>query len=317
MSLATEERVAREWIGSRLAGFLTSRPVAYRRQLFLLLLPYLLGMTVLVLLPALLSIPFAFADYDALSPPVWVGLENFAEMADDWLFWNGLGVSLFFIVLAVPLRVLGALLLAFLLQKQSKANNVKRGLVYLPTIIPDVAYALLWLYIFNPLFGPLNWVLRLFGVGIGFEGWLLETWPSRFAIAFMMLWPIGEGFVLMLAALQDIPAELQEAARVDGASGRQRFFSITLPLLAPALLLLLFRDTVLSFQSNFVPALITTGGGPYYATQFLPLYIYTNATEYQRFGYASAMTWVMYAVTILVIVLQFVVARRWWRSLHD
>jgi multiple sugar transport system permease protein len=317
MSLATKEQATRRDTRSGLARLITSRRIPYNRQLLILLLPYLVGLVVLVLLPALISIPFAFADYDAISPPRWIGLGNFAEMAGDWRFWNGLGVSLFFIALAVPLRVLGALLLAFLLHKRSRANGIARSIVYLPTIIPDVAYALLWLFIFNPLFGPLNWILRIFGVGIGFEGWLLETWPARFALVFMMLWPIGEGFVLMLAALQDIPGELREAATVDGASGWQRFSQITLPLLAPALLLLLFRDTVMSFQSNFVPALITTGGGPYYATQVLPLYIYINFSDYQRFGYASSMTWVMYLVTILVIALQFIVARRWRNALYD
>jgi multiple sugar transport system permease protein len=121
----------------------------------------------------------------------------------------------------------------------------------------------------------------------------------------------------MLAAFNQIPHELGEAAQVDGASGKQRFLHITLPLLAPAILLLLFRDTVLSFQTNFVPGLITTGGGPYHATRFLPIYIWENASEYQRFGYAAAMTWVMYAVTLVIIALQFIVARRWRDLLND
>jgi multiple sugar transport system permease protein len=157
--------------------------------------------------------------------------------------------------------------------------------------------------------------LRLLGAEP--ESWLLEPWPAKFAIVIMMLWPIGEGFVLMLAAFHQIPHELSEAGQVDGASGRQRFLHITLPLLAPAILLLLFRDTVLSFQANFVPGLITTGGGPYHATRFLPIYIWQNAAEYQRFGYAAAMTWVMYGITAAIIALQFVVIRRWRNLLSD
>lgn len=289
--------------------------ISYKRQLRLMLAPYVLGLLGLVLLPALLSIPFAFTDYNALRAPDWIGLGNFSEMLGDWLFWNGLGASLFYIALAVPLRVLGAVFLAFLLHKPTFSNKINRVIAYLPTLIPDVAYALLWLYIFNPIYGPLNWILRLLGAEP--ESWLLEPWPAKFAIVIMMLWPIGEGFVLMLAAFQQIPHELSESAQVDGASGKQRFLHITLPLLAPAILLLLFRDTVFSFQANFVPGLITTGGGPYHATRFLPIYIWENAAEYQRFGYAAAMTWVMYGITAIIVALQFVVARRWRSLFYD
>ncbi|HEY0071649.1 MAG TPA: sugar ABC transporter permease [Chloroflexia bacterium] len=289
--------------------------IGYKRQLALMLVPYVLGLVGLVLLPALLSIPFAFTDYNALRAPDWIGLGNFSEMLGDRLFWNGLGASLFYIVLAVPLRVFGAVFLAFLLHKPTLGNKINRVIAYLPTLIPDVAYALLWLYIFNPLYGPLNWILRLLGANP--ESWLLEPWPAKFAIVIMMLWPIGEGFVLMLAAFNQIPHELGEAAQVDGASGKQRFLHITLPLLAPAILLLLFRDTVFSFQANFVPGLITTGGGPYNATRFLPIYIWENAAEFQRFGYAAAMTWVMYGITAAIIALQFVAARRWRNLLYD
>ncbi|HYO48671.1 MAG TPA: sugar ABC transporter permease [Chloroflexia bacterium] len=316
MSLATERQQAGEARTSPLDRFSFLGRLNYKRQLSLLLLPYLFGLLLLVVCPALLSIPFAFTDYDALSPPQWIGLDNFQEMFADRLFWNGLGVSVFFIVVAVPLRVLGALFLAFLLHKSTRVNKFFRSLVYLPTIVPDVAYALLWLYIFNPLYGPLNWILPVFGPHT--EGWMLVEWPARFGIVLMMLLPIGEGFVLMLAALQDIPSELQESAAVDGASPWQRFWNITMPLLAPAILLLFFRDTVMSFQITFVPSIITAEiGKPYYATLFLPVYIWQTATEYQNFGYAASMTWLMYIITAVVIFLQFVVARRWRNALYD
>jgi multiple sugar transport system permease protein len=298
--------------------------LTYKRQLFLLLLPYLFGLAALVALPALLSIPFAFTHFDALSAPRWAGLENFGEMFGDSRFWNGLNVSLFFIAIAVPLRLVGAVLLAFLLYKPRPSNRLYRVLVVLPTIVPDVAYALLWLYIFNPIYGPLNWILPIFGASP--TGWLLQPGPAKFGVVVMMLWTIGEGFVLMLAALQDIPGELQEAAAVDGASGAQRFTKITLPLLAPAMLLLLFRDTIFSFQANFVPAIVTfeeggpiysSGGETYRATEFLPVYIWHNLTEFQDYGYAAAMTWIMYIVTALVVALQFIIARRWRATLNS
>jgi len=316
MSLAEEQvrsKPQTTWTGA-LSNSALLRKVTYKHQLWLLLLPYLFGLFLLVVLPALLSIPFAFTQYNALSEPKWIGFDNFSAMFRDDLFWNGLSVSLLFIAVAVPLRVLGAVFLAFLLHKATRANRFFRSIVYLPTIVPDVAYALLWIYIFNPLYGPLNWILPFFGQEP--HGWLLEPGPAKFAIILMMLLPIGEGFVLMLAAFHDIPNELQESAAVDGATGRQRFTHITLPLLAPAILLLFLRDTVLSFHITFVPALITTHAGPYNATRFLPFYIYQSASEYQQYGYAAAMTWIMYGVTAVVIALQVIVARRWRNALN-
>jgi multiple sugar transport system permease protein len=306
-AVAGERSTAAAWVLKRLAP--EGRFLTYKRQLFLLTLPYLVGLIGLVLVPFLFSIPFAFTRYDAISPPRWVGLENFQDMFSDDRFWAGVWSSLFFIALAVPLRMLGAMLLAFLLYKPRPSNRVYRVLVYLPTIVPEVAFAMLWLYIFNPLYGPLNWILPLFGLPPSV--WLLWEWPARFAAVIMLLWTIGEGFVVMMAAMQDMPKELHDSASVDGATGWQRFNRITLPLIAPFLLLLTLRDIVLSFQITFVPALVTFGGGkPYYATQFLPFYIWQTVTDDGQFGYAAAMSWVMYAITAAIIVLTFVVARR-------
>ena len=316
MSLAAKQESARIESSSARARFNTFGRLHYKRQLLILLIPYLLGLLVLVVLPALLSIPIAFTEYNALSPAEWIGLQNFQEMFSDDLFWNAVRISAFFIIVAVPLRVMGAVLLASLLYKRSRANSAARSIVYLPTIIPDVAYALLWLYIFNPLYGPLGWVLQIFGIYGG--AWLLFPNIAPYALVLMLLWPIGEGFVLMLAALQDIPGELHEAAATDGATGWQRFRLITMPLLAPAILLLFLRDTILSFQTTFVPVLVTfEGGKPYYSTQLLPVYIWQNASEYQRFGYAASMTWVMYGITAVIVLAQFLVFRRWRNALYD
>jgi multiple sugar transport system permease protein len=307
MSAVAQNRPTAKGLLKRLAP--EGRLLTYKRQLFVLTLPYLLGLLGLVLLPFLLSIPFAFTDYDALSPPRWIGLENFSDMFVDDRFWAGLWASLFFIALAVPLRVLGAMLLAFLLYKPRRSHRIYRVLVYLPTIVPEVAYAVLWLFIFNPLYGPLNWILPLFGLPPSV--WLLWEWPAKFASVIMLLWTIGEGFVVLMAALQDIPTELHDAAAVDGATGVQRFTRITLPMLSPFLLLLTLRDIALSFQITFVPALVTfEGGKPYYSTQFLPFYVWQTVTDDGQFGYAAAMSWVMYAITAGIIVLTFVVARR-------
>jgi multiple sugar transport system permease protein len=296
------------------------RVSAYQWQLFLMLGPYLLGLGVLILIPALLVIPLAFTQYDALSPPQPVGLANFAEMLRDRQFQSGLQVSLALVLVAVPLRVLGALLLALLLQARRRWFGLFRGAAYLPTIIPDVSYALLWLYIFNPLYGPLTSVSHIFQSFAEVEilpagpppgVWLTDPQSARVGVILMLLFTIGEGFVLLLAALHEIPRELHEQAAIDGASGDQQLVHITLPLLAPALLLLSLRDTIFTLQASFVAAVIVTKGGPYYATTYLPYWIYLNTTEFQRFGYAAAMNWVLYGITAAIIILQVWIARRW------
>jgi multiple sugar transport system permease protein len=292
------------------------RGVGYRGQLVLLLAPYLVGLGLLVLLPALMGLPLAFTDYDAIRPPRWVGLENFADLARDPIYRKAVFNSLVYIVLAVPLRLLGALVLALLLVRRIRGVGGYRAAVYLPTVVPDIAWALLWLWVFNPIYGPLNQLLAL--AGLPGPAWMIEEWGARYAIVFMMVWQIGEGLVVCLAALGDIPGETLEQSAIDGAAPWQTLARVTLPLLAPVLLILLFRDTVFSLQANFVPALIVgRGGGPNYATTFLPMYVYTTAFDYLRLGYAAAMTWTMYGLTAAVLWAQYRVARRYRLGFRD
>ncbi len=175
---------------------------------------------------------------------------------------------------------------------------------YLPTVVPDVAYALLWLWIINPLYGPLN--LALDAVGGPTPRWLTDPRAAQWAVIIMSLFVIGEGFIVAMATRQGIPGELYELGDVEDATPLYMFWRVTLPLMAPTLLLLMFRDTIFSFQANFVPALLVTGGGPPpYATTYLPLFIYRNAFEYLRYGYASAATLVMFGLTALIVYVQW------------
>ncbi|MEO8285116.1 MAG: sugar ABC transporter permease [Chloroflexota bacterium] len=267
-----------------------------------------------------MTAPIAFVDFDALSPPRPVGLDNFREMRRDDQFWNGLKASLILLLIAVPLRVCGALLLALLLRARQWGFGFFRGVAYLPTIIPDVAYALVWLYIFNPLYGPLNSISQMFASGAENELmpagappgiWLTDPRAAQVAIMLMLMFTVGEGFVLLLAGLHEIPGDIYDAAALDGASGFDQVTRITLPLLAPSLILLTVRDTIFVLEASFVAATIVTLGGPYYATSYLPFWIYQNVTDFQRFGYGAAMTWVLFAITLAVVAVQFWVARRW------
>jgi multiple sugar transport system permease protein len=274
-----------------------------------MLLPYLLGTIVLVALPALLTAALAFTQYDALSPPVWIGLQNFRELFANPLLWTAMRNSIYFVVLAVPLRMLGALALALLLNQRSRGGGAYRVAVYLPTIIPDVAYALIWLWIFNPVYGPLN--LLLGALGLPAPAWLVQPSTAKLAIVIMSLFQIGEGFVVLLAGLHDIPEEYYASAAIDGGSRWQMFRLITLPLLAPWLLLLTIRDVTLSAQSTFTPAYLMTDGGPYFSTLFMPLLIFDEAFERFRLGSGAAIMLLFFLGLGLLVLLIYFVAGGW------
>jgi multiple sugar transport system permease protein len=262
-----------------------------------------------VAIPAALSLALSFSYYDSISPPFWTGLQNFREIASDPLLWISLGNSLYFILLAVPLRVLGALLLALLLNRPRRGTGVYRAAVYLPTVVPDIAYALIWLWIFNPIYGPLNRTLQL--LGIAAPAWLVNPETARLAFVIMALFQIGEGFVILLAGLKYIPGEFYESAQIDGGNWWQLFRFITLPFLVPWLVLLTFRDVILSFQYTFTPSIIMTGGDPYYSTLFLPLLIFEEAFERFRFGAGSAMMLLMFLTTLGLLWILYRLFKTW------
>jgi multiple sugar transport system permease protein len=281
----------------------------YQTRLRLLLLPYASGIVVLVLIPAIISFGLAFFHYDGLSPPRWAGNLNFILAYTDELFNLSLQNSLALIILPIPLRVFGAFLVARLMQRNGRLINWLRATIYLPSAIPGAAYALAWLWIFNPLYGPLNLLLQ--SIGLVPPAWLVDPGWAKPALILMSFWQIGEGFLVSFAALQDMPPQLEDAAKIDGAGTWGILRHITLPLVAPILLLLTFRDAILSFQESFTYILLMTNGGPYYSTYTLPLFVYEQGFDLLQFGVASAALWVMYAVTGLIVVFLYIIARQW------
>jgi multiple sugar transport system permease protein len=289
-----------------------------RRQLAAMLAPYVLGLVALVAVPAVLTFGFALTEYDLINAPQFVGLDNFRELAEDDVFRTALWNSIAFALVAVPLRLGAALGLALLLHRRHRAAGTARTAVMLPTVVPDVAYALLWLWLLNPLYGPIPLFLAQLGPGnttlwgLSVPQFLTHPNDARAAIVLMALFTIGEGFLLLLVARQLLPTELYDLAALEDATAWGVFRRVTLPLIAPLLVLLALRDTILTFQLNFVPALIVTEGGPPpYATTYLPLFVYREGFEYLRYGYAAAATVVMFGLTAVVVVLQWRVLRRW------
>lgn len=295
-----------------------------RLQLLLMLAPFVVGLLGLVLVPALVVSGLSLTDYDLVQPPGWVGLGNFAELADDPVFGIALVNSLVFAFVAVPLRIGVALALALLLHRPARAVGTGRTMAMLPTAIPELAYGLMWLWLFNPIYGPINQLLTLGGengltaFGRTPPAWLTDPDAARAAIIIMSVFTMGEAFFVLLVARQALPSDCYALAEIEDATWWDVFRRVTLPLLTPVLLLLLLRDTILSLQLNFVPALVITDGGPPpYATTYLGLFVYRNSFEYLRFGYASAATVVMLLLTAALVLVQWRLVRRYrWMLAH-
>ncbi|MCC6792456.1 MAG: sugar ABC transporter permease, partial [Thermomicrobiales bacterium] len=192
---------------------------SHRFQLGIMLAPFIAGMLLLEFIPALLHLPLAFTSYNALQPPVFTGLDNVREMLSDRIFWIAVGNSMLFIVLGVPARIGGALLLAYLMFRPRRGGAIYRAAIYLPTIVPDIAWAVAWLWILNPIYGPLSQTFQF--VGLTAPGLTVGEWGPRFAIILVLAFQLGEGFVVCLAALGDIPRDLKEQSAVDGGTPRQ------------------------------------------------------------------------------------------------
>jgi multiple sugar transport system permease protein len=280
-----------------------------QRRTALLALPFVAGVTLIVALPAAWAIGLAAFEWDLIGSPRFVGLGNLRELASDDIFRTSLRNTLAFVAIAVPLRLAGALGLALLLHRPRRLVGAHRTAALVPTVMPDVAYALVWLWIANPLYGPLN--LSLDALGAPTPSWLTTPAAAQWLVIMMSAFTIGEGFVVAAAARAQIPGEVYEVAAIAGLSPWATFRRVTLPLLTPTLLLLAMRDAAFAFQATFVPALVVTGGGPPpFSTTYLPLFAYRNGFEYLRYGYGAAVTVAMLAVTGLVLLAQRGIVQR-------
>ncbi|HET6444625.1 MAG TPA: sugar ABC transporter permease [candidate division Zixibacteria bacterium] len=273
--------------------------ISYKAQLRLFLVPFIVGSLVLVVIPALATFAIAFTEYNSIQPPQWAGITNFIKLYESTMVRSSIRSTVLFLLIAVPLRLAGALLLALLLQSKRRLFGLHRSVAYVPTVIPEVAYAIIWLWIFNPLYGPLNKLLE--AIGLSGVDWLAGSDTAQAGIIIMFLFTIGEGFIVMLVGLRSIPRSLYESATVDGASAWQAFWRITFPLIMPWLLLLSFRDLIVSMQNTFTPSFVMTYGGPYYATTYVPLMIYEIAFDFFDFGMAAAALVATYVVLLLII----------------
>ncbi len=287
----------------------------YQRGAALMGLPFLLGALLLIVGPAIVSAGYAFTTYDGLSAPTFNGLDTFRTVLADPELRNSLRATGWFLLLAVPLRIVGGLLFALLADGSGRIAGATRVSVFAPSVIPDPATALIWLWIVNPLYGPLGAVIRLAGGTPGPV--LIDTWGARLTIVALSVFALGEGFLVTLAARRELPEQLYDAARAEGARPLARFRRLTLPLLAPVLLLLAARDVLVSMTNALVPTLLLTKGGPLDATKTLPLLVYERGFREGDLGEGAALA----VITLVLALLAFAVAalalratRRWGRG---
>jgi multiple sugar transport system permease protein len=271
--------------------------------------PWLIGFLGFTLLPMAVSLYLAFTDYDILTSPRWVGLENFQRMfTQDRRYLQSVTVTLFYVAVAVPLRLVFALALAMLLNTNRRGVSVYRAAYYAPSIVAgSVAVALMWRQVFGAQ-GIVNAVLAL--LGIPRLSWLGDPDVAIWTLITLAVWQFGSPMLIFLAGLRQIPAELHEAAAIDGAGAWGRFFRITLPLLSPVTFFNLVMQTITGFMV-FTQAFIVTGGGPMDTTLFYTLYIYRRAFGTFQMGYASAMAWVLLLAVALCTALLFKTSGRW------
>jgi multiple sugar transport system permease protein len=278
---------------------------------YVFLLPWLIGLLLFWAGPILASLYFSFTRYDVLSPPVFVGIDNFRDaLFADQLVWPSLGRTFAFSLIVIPIGMVGSLVLAMLLNRGLTGTNTYRTLFFLPSLTPAVATALLWQWVLHPTIGPVNAALG--AVGIRGPGWLTSADWALPALVIMSLWnSIGSNRMLIfLAALQGVPEQLLEAAQIDGAGTWSKFRHVTLPMISPSILFNLVMGVIGALQV-FVSAFVTTQGGPSYATWFFALHIYNQAFKYFRMGYGSALAWMFVMILLFFTWLQMNYSRRW------
>lgn len=275
---------------------------------YLVISPWLIGFVAFTAGPMIASAYLSLTRYDLLSPPRWIGIENFSRMLADDLFPTALLNTLFYTVLAVPSQVLVALLMALALNRQLRGIGFFRAAFYLPTVMPSVANVMLWLWIFNPDLGIANAILRL--VGLSGINWLTDPNLAKPSLILMSLWRVGSQMVIFLAGLQSVPDTLHEAAAIDGASRLQRLWNVTLPMISPVIFFNVIVGVIDSFQI-FTVAFIATGGGPVNATYFYVLHLYDEGFSNFHMGYASSLAWVLFAIILVFTIGQFLVGRQW------
>lgn len=276
---------------------------------YLCISPWLIGFVLFVLGPMVASLGLSLTRWDLLRDPRFVGLENYQRLfTKDPLFWQSLRVTLRYTLLYVPTELIGGLLLALLMNQRIRGIALFRTIYYLPSVLSGVAFVVVWMWLLHPEAGLVNAFLGIFG--IPGPRWLTDPDTALYALWMMSIWGLGRTAIIYLAGLKDIPNELYEAAAMDGAGAWRAFRNITLPMLTPTIFFNLVLSVIATFQT-FTSAFVATNGGPLDSTLFYVLYIYRNAFQLFKMGYAAALAWVLFVIILALTLLIVRSARRW------
>ena len=293
---------------------------ARRRKLrtgLLFISPWIIGFLAFTLYPMVASLYYSFTEFHIKKAPVWIGFANYAELFNDKLFWTSLQNTLYLVVIGVPLTLFLSFICATLLNLKVRGQSIYRVLYFMPSIVPTVASALLWIWILNPSSGVVNTLLS--GIGIVGPNWFRDPYWAKPALIIMGLWGMGGTIVIYLSGLQDVPAALLEAAEIDGATWLQRLWHITVPLVSPITLFNLIIGVISTFQyfaqayvfGTAVDTANTALGAPLNSTLFYSVYLYQTGFVYLRMGYASAMAWILFIIIMICTLLLLRTSNRW------
>lgn len=270
---------------------------------------FIIGFLLFMIVPMMISLYYSLCDYNILSAPVFVGLKNYIKMFSDEVFFKTIGVTFFYALISVPLRLAFALLVAMLLLNSSRLTAFYRAAYYLPSIIGgSVAVSILWKRMFA-IDGVINKVLAVFGMKDPVS-WLGDKNTAIWALILLAVWQFGSSMLIFLSSLKQIPPSLYEAASIDGAGKFRQFFKITLPLLTPTIFFNLVMQMINGFLA-FTQCYIITQGKPMNSTLFYTVYMYQQSFEYYNTGYGAALAWVMLLIVGLITAVLFATKRFW------
>lgn len=276
---------------------------------YLLVTPFVLGFSIFTILPMLSTVLMSLTDWDLFNSPKFIGLENYADLFfKNEYFWKSLKATFLYASGGVILPQVAALLMAILLNQKIRCRPFFRTVFYLPAVLPAVSTIVLWQWMFNADMGPLNQILRAFGLPA--SQWIYSEAAVMPSLWLMAIWGCGSTMVVYLAALQDVPKSLLEAAEIDGAAALQKFRYITVPSISPVIFFNFLMGVIGALQV-FAPAQLMTGGGPNGSTLFAGYYIYRlTFTEY-RMGYACALAFIVFLIIMVLAILIFKLSSRW------
>lgn len=271
-------------------------------------LPWIFGFCIFLLYPIIASLFASFTNYSVLREPKFIGLSNYQELAGDGVFLLSMKNTLYYVIGAVPLSSVVAIGLAMLLNTKVKGMAVYRTMFFLPSLVPMVALGTLFLWVFNGDYGLLNNGLK--SVGVSAPNWLGDPSWSKWTLIMISTWGCGQAMVIYLAALQDVPISLYEAAELDGAKLWAKTRNVTLPMISPVILFNVLMGIIGSLQVFAVPYIMFPDGSPARSTYFFSSYLYDNAFRFQRMGYASAIGWVMFIITLALTLIALKVSEK-------